>query len=66
MLADIVVYIASKMETNVQNLLLEQGFSFDIALQENGSVQLIDMNLFGAMSGCGACLFNWVLDARML
>jgi hypothetical protein len=29
-------------------------------------VQLIEMNPFGAMSGCGACLFNWVLDARML
>jgi hypothetical protein len=66
MLADVVLYMESKMETDMQNLLLEHGFSFDIALQESGSVQLIEMNPFGAMSGCGACLFNWVLDARML
>jgi hypothetical protein len=66
MLAAIVPYMGSKMGTDMQNLLLEHGFSFDIALQEDGSVQLIEMNPFGAMSGCGACLFNWLLDARML
>jgi hypothetical protein len=65
-LADIVPQMGSMMETDTQNLLLEHEFSFDIALQDNGSVQLKEINPFGAMSGCGACVFNWVLDARML
>ncbi|KAH5204844.1 hypothetical protein HBH68_097880 [Parastagonospora nodorum] len=39
---------------------------FDVVLQDDGSVQLVELNPFGAMSGCGACLFNWIIDARML
>jgi hypothetical protein len=58
--------MGSTMETDTQNLLLEYEFSFDIALQDNGSVQLIEINPSGAVSGSGACLFNWVLDAKML
>jgi hypothetical protein len=57
-LADIVPQMGSMMETDTQNLLLEHEFSFDIALQDNGSVQLKEINPFGAMSGCGACVFN--------
>jgi hypothetical protein len=26
----------------------------------------VEINPFGAMSGCGACLFNWVIDGRIL
>ncbi|KAH5806161.1 hypothetical protein HBI92_096160 [Parastagonospora nodorum] len=44
----------------------QYGFSFDVVLQDDGSVQLVELNPFGAMSGCGACLFNWIIDARML
>ncbi|KAF2833605.1 hypothetical protein CC86DRAFT_442036 [Ophiobolus disseminans] len=29
-------------------------------------VFLVEINPFGAMSGCGACLFNWVSDKKML
>lgn len=29
-------------------------------------VRLIDLNDFGAMSGCGACLFHWIQDARVM
>ncbi|KAH6028547.1 hypothetical protein HBI54_229090 [Parastagonospora nodorum] len=47
-------------------MLLRYGFSFDVVLQDDGSVQLVELNPFGAMSGCGACLFNWIIDARML
>ncbi|KAF1921710.1 hypothetical protein BDU57DRAFT_489752 [Ampelomyces quisqualis] len=47
-------------------LLLKHGFTFDIALRPDGKVQLIELNPFGAMSVCGACLFNWVIDGRML
>lgn len=49
-----------------QLMLLRYGFNFDVALQDNGSVQLVELNPFGTMSGCGACLFNWIIDARML
>jgi hypothetical protein len=66
MLADIVPYIGSEVKTDLKVLLLRHGFSFDIALQDNGSIQLIEVNPFGAMSGCGACLFHWVADGRML
>jgi hypothetical protein len=29
-------------------------------------VQLVEINPFGALSGCGACLFNWVMDRKVL
>jgi hypothetical protein len=41
MLADIVSYVGSEVETDIKDSLLRHGFSFDIALQQNGSVQLI-------------------------
>ena len=45
-----------------------RGFSFDVL--ENGGgdgdIQLIELNHFGAMSGCGSCLFHWIRDARVL
>lgn len=28
--------------------------------------RLIKINPFGAVSGCGGCLFNWVIDAKDL
>jgi hypothetical protein len=66
MLADITSYTGSEVEADMKDLLLRHGFSFDIALQDNGSVQLVEINPFGAMSGCGACLFQWVVDGRVL
>lgn len=41
------------------------GFTFDIAALKH-DVQLIEVNPFGAMSGCGSCLFHWLDDARLL
>jgi hypothetical protein len=32
----------------------------------DGEVQVIELNPFGAMSGCGSCLFHWVNDAEVL
>lgn len=29
-------------------------------------VQLVEINPFGAMSGCGSALFQWIVDARVL
>jgi hypothetical protein len=65
-LMDIVAYMGKALSGNITDLLLKYGFSFDVALQEDGSVQLVEINPFGALSGCGACLFNWVLDGKVL
>lgn len=47
--------------------LKRSGFTFDIAVELGGeNVRLIELNDFGAMSGCGSCLFQWIEDARVL
>jgi hypothetical protein len=65
-LENIVTYTEKELSKDMMGLLLKYGFSFDVALQSDGSVQLVDINPFGAMSGCGACLFNWVLDGKVM
>ena len=45
--------------------LRQYGLSFDIAAID-GDVQLVEVNPFGAMSGCGSCLFHWLDDAKLL
>jgi hypothetical protein len=47
-------------------LLLKYGFGFDMPLQKDGSVQLLDTNLFGMLSGCGNCLLGWVLNRKVM
>lgn len=47
--------------------LKRSGFTFDIAEDLGGeSVRLIELNDFGAMSGCGSCLFHWIEDAPVV
>ena len=48
--------------------LKETGFSFDVIEDgtEEHEVQLIELNHFGALSGCGSCLFHWIRDGRVL
>ncbi|KAK0387573.1 hypothetical protein NLU13_3819 [Sarocladium strictum] len=49
------------------SVLLEQGFSFDAFYDEDADdVQLVELNVFGARSGLGACLFNWSHDFDLL
>ncbi|KAI4950398.1 hypothetical protein J4E91_004280 [Alternaria rosae] len=66
LLGDIVVYVEKELSSEIMGLLVRYGFSYDVALQQDGSVQLVEINPFGALSGCGACLFNWILDGRVL
>jgi hypothetical protein len=48
-------------------LLLEQGFSFDVMWKvDEQRCALIELNNFGARSGCGACLFHWIKDMDVL
>ncbi|KAF4545211.1 uncharacterized protein LTHEOB_5622 [Lasiodiplodia theobromae] len=51
-------------------VLRERGFVFDVAVmpQNDGghAVQLVELNPFGATTGCGSVLFHWTNDARVL
>jgi len=47
-------------------MLMEYGFTFDVVLQREIEIQLIELNPFGALSGCGGCLFNWIQDAELM
>lgn len=42
--------------------LQRQGFTFDIRLRDEGNMELIELNAFGALTGCGSCLFHWIRD----
>lgn len=44
----------------------KEGFVFDVFDPEDREVQFVEMNPFGAMSGCGSSLFHWIKDARVL
>ena len=51
----------------MDKLLLEQGFTFDVIFDEiSKRCALIELNSFGARSGCGSCLFHWLRDMEVL
>ncbi|KAM5352289.1 hypothetical protein ACJ41O_005012 [Fusarium nematophilum] len=51
----------------LDDLLLKQGFSFDVFYDEEAEAsQLVELNVFGARSGCGSCLFHWIEDFELL
>ena len=45
--------------------LEKEGFVFDV-FDTTSEMQLVEVNPFGAMSGCGSCLFHWIRDAKTL
>ncbi|KAI0860820.1 hypothetical protein F4860DRAFT_477804 [Xylaria cubensis] len=48
-------------------LLMQQGLTFDVFFdEERDMVQLIELNVFGARSACGSCLFQWIRDRKTL
>jgi hypothetical protein len=66
LLEDMKEYITSSMDVHIGDSLVKHGFTFDVVVQKIASVQLVEVNPFGAMSGCGACLFHWLRDARLM
>ncbi|KAJ4351026.1 hypothetical protein N0V95_004197 [Ascochyta clinopodiicola] len=66
LLESIKMFVQDEMDEQARGLLLRHGFTFDVALQGDGTVRLVEVNPFGALSGCGACLFNWVGDGKVL
>jgi hypothetical protein len=53
-------------DKSVAEKLRMEGFTFDVLETPTGEVQLVEINPFGAMSGCGSCLFHWLQDAKLL
>lgn len=52
---------------HMDDLLLKQGFSFDVLYDEDhDTCELVELNVFGIRSGCGSCLFHWVVDRAQL
>ncbi|KAF7556458.1 hypothetical protein G7Z17_g1468 [Cylindrodendrum hubeiense] len=48
-------------------LLLKQGYTFDVFYnKEKGTSALVDLNVFGATSGCRSSLFHWIEDLTLL
>ncbi|EGD86736.1 hypothetical protein H112_05243 [Trichophyton rubrum D6] len=50
----------------VHEMMEREGFTFDVLSVPDGSTQLVEINPFGAMSGCGSCLFHWLRDSKSL
>jgi len=56
-----------RREDKLDELLLSQGFSFDVFYDEDTEqCSLIELNVFGARSGLGSCLFHWIRDLDVL
>ena len=46
--------------------LRRDGFVFDVLETPDGDVQLVELNMFGPLSGCGSCLFEWITNSEVL
>ncbi|KAH8168241.1 hypothetical protein CIB48_g60 [Xylaria polymorpha] len=54
-------------ENEMDDLLMRQGLTFDVFFdEERDLVQLVELNVFGARSACGSCLFDWIQDRNTL
>ncbi|KAI1179310.1 hypothetical protein F4777DRAFT_468899 [Nemania sp. FL0916] len=54
-------------ENEMDALLMRQGLTFDVFFDEGHDlVQLVELNVFGARSACGSCLFQWIRDRETL
>ncbi|KAI0399870.1 hypothetical protein F4802DRAFT_587330 [Xylaria palmicola] len=54
-------------EDEMDDLLMRQGLTFDVFFdEERDLVQLVELNVFGARSACGSCLFQWITDRKTL
>ncbi|WEW58125.1 hypothetical protein PRK78_003592 [Emydomyces testavorans] len=53
-------------DDSILKALQQEGFTFDVVLGPTGQILLVEINPFGALSGCGSCLYHWLKDARVL
>jgi hypothetical protein len=62
-----IMTVVKEREDELDQLMLKQGFTFDVMWdEEEERCQLIELNSFGARSGCGSCLFHWLRDWDVL
>jgi len=64
--SEILAHAATLPDQSVLQKMHTEGFVFDIFETTKGDMQLLEINPFGAMSGCGSCLFHWIDDAPLL
>ncbi|KAL1970051.1 hypothetical protein VTN77DRAFT_6456 [Rasamsonia byssochlamydoides] len=62
---DIIKHAAQLSDRWVLDTMNKEGFTFDVLRTPSGQIQLIEINPFGAMSGCESCL-RWIDDGRQL
>jgi hypothetical protein len=65
-LQQILDFMNTDISNEVRTMLIRYGFTFDIIIKEGGEAQLVEINPFGALSGCGVCLFNGIIDGKVL
>jgi hypothetical protein len=63
---DIINHAAQLDDRQVLDAMKKEGFTFDLLRTPSGEIQLVEINPFGAMSGCGSCLFQWIDDGKQL
>ncbi|KAL1847898.1 hypothetical protein Plec18167_004862 [Paecilomyces lecythidis] len=64
--SQILEYAERTADAETRKNIQDEGFTFDILRPASGDIQLVEINPFGAMSGCGSCLFQWIRDAKLL
>ncbi|SJL01487.1 uncharacterized protein ARMOST_04809 [Armillaria ostoyae] len=63
---ELILEHAESLPQQVRDTMQREGLVFDVFQTSGGEVQLVEINPFGAMSGCGTSLFHWVRDAKLL
>lgn len=62
--------LATAFDKGIYADLKYWGFSFDIVVKNvsgaGENVEVVEVNPFGARSGCGSCLFHWERDGSVL
>ncbi|KAK0453139.1 hypothetical protein EV421DRAFT_1700892 [Armillaria borealis] len=63
---ELILEHAESLPQQVRDTMQREGLVFDVFQTSGGEVQLMEINPFGAMSGCGTSLFHWVRDTKLL
>ncbi|PBL02031.1 hypothetical protein ARMGADRAFT_1158630 [Armillaria gallica] len=63
---ELILEHAEELPGQVRDPMRREGLVFDVFQTSGGEVQLMEINPFGAMSGCGTSLFHWIKDAKLL
>lgn len=65
--AEIMAVIQENDRDHQNSVVRTQGLTFDVLYdEETERCDLIELNTFGARSGCGSCLFQWIKDRNVL